>query len=229
LVRDIVFPEKENSSGQDLAAELQSLKAQLAETKAQLEIEKHNLSLEKDIRQRLEQENLEQAVLLDELNSLKERAEQAERMIELERRRADSERTLRVQSEESVCGGRKELEAKLESLNSQLRMRETDVKSLQEQVLALNGNAEDLKTVSSRMLTQILQALRHTVVKIQTEMERRKDLGSSDLCVVCMESKKTILIMPCNHLCLCFECSRSVSDKCPMCRSPVENKIKVFR
>jgi hypothetical protein len=53
--------------------------------------------------------------------------------------------------------------------------------------------------------------------------------SSSDkhVCVVCMDKDKNILLGPCNHLCVCQDCSVPLK-KCPMCRGDIEKKTKVF-
>lgn len=46
-------------------------------------------------------------------------------------------------------------------------------------------------------------------------------------CVACMEFAKTTVLMPCRHLCLCSKCGHRV-DKCPICRSPITERIDVY-
>jgi len=43
----------------------------------------------------------------------------------------------------------------------------------------------------------------------------------SNRCVICMDEPSNVLILPCRHLCLCEDCSRSLisnQNKCPICR-----------
>ena len=48
-------------------------------------------------------------------------------------------------------------------------------------------------------------------------------------CVVCLENRKGILLLPCSHMCVCVDCSENSSLlKCPICRSPIEGKLLVF-
>lgn len=51
-------------------------------------------------------------------------------------------------------------------------------------------------------------------------------------CVICLESSRTILLQPCNHLCLCIGCSKEQLEigesSCPVCREVVENFVKIF-
>lgn len=48
-------------------------------------------------------------------------------------------------------------------------------------------------------------------------------------CVVCLENRKNVLILPCSHMCICTGCSDNKSlDKCPICRSTIEGKLIVY-
>ena len=59
---------------------------------------------------------------------------------------------------------------------------------------------------------------------------RRERFEEEMLCVVCQLEKKTILLQPCNHLCLCPKCVDPVLDNriCPMCRKHVMKWTKVY-
>ena len=53
-------------------------------------------------------------------------------------------------------------------------------------------------------------------------------------CVVCMSTKKTHLLVPCGHMCVCEGCAASIQNvnredrKCPICRTVSVQIIKVF-
>lgn len=51
------------------------------------------------------------------------------------------------------------------------------------------------------------------------------------LCVVCLERKKTILVMPCRHLCLCEMCATELKryqNVCPLCRHEYSNLLVIY-
>jgi len=50
-----------------------------------------------------------------------------------------------------------------------------------------------------------------------------------NLCVICDDAKKRVLLLPCRHLCLCSACSKleKLTD-CPMCRAKISDKMEVF-
>jgi hypothetical protein len=52
------------------------------------------------------------------------------------------------------------------------------------------------------------------------------------LCVVCEESKKQVILLPCKHMCLCKNCATvclfKTLNECPMCRAKIEDSMEVF-
>ena len=80
-----------------------------------------------------------------------------------------------------------------------------------------------------------------TAAKTESKTESKFDDTGNDektededkQCVSCMENKKMVLYTPCNHLCVCFKCSREIHAredmrKCPMCREEYKDRIRVF-
>jgi len=48
-------------------------------------------------------------------------------------------------------------------------------------------------------------------------------------CVICYERAKDTLLQPCNHICFCSDCASKLKPNiCPVCRSPITSKIKIF-
>lgn len=53
-------------------------------------------------------------------------------------------------------------------------------------------------------------------------------VDNNALCVVCLSSPKDCALLPCGHLCVCYECGASLRlnpshSKCPLCRQPVKD------
>jgi len=49
-------------------------------------------------------------------------------------------------------------------------------------------------------------------------------------CVVCMVERRDTTVMPCRHMCLCHECAetlRKQTNKCPICREPVQSLMRI--
>lgn len=58
-----------------------------------------------------------------------------------------------------------------------------------------------------------------------------KSAGSSNLCVICQDRPKSIVLLPCRHLCLCRNCIhhlRSYRTRCPLCREHFRETIQVY-
>jgi len=47
-------------------------------------------------------------------------------------------------------------------------------------------------------------------------------------CCICLEQPKSIVLLPCRHLCLCDRCSNICVDTCPVCRARIESKLCVY-
>ena len=65
----------------------------------------------------------------------------------------------------------------------------------------------------------------------EAAMRPEPDQNESALCVVCISNPKTVLLLPCRHMCVCPTCYDSilrVEPLCPLCRAHVETHIEVF-
>ncbi|OXA37164.1 mitochondrial ubiquitin ligase activator of nfkb 1 isoform X2 [Folsomia candida] len=54
---------------------------------------------------------------------------------------------------------------------------------------------------------------------------------NQQLCIVCQEAPRNIVLLNCRHFCLCQSCYDILQNRgqnCPVCRSNVEGKIEVF-
>ncbi|GFY43061.1 hypothetical protein TNIN_501002 [Trichonephila inaurata madagascariensis] len=49
-----------------------------------------------------------------------------------------------------------------------------------------------------------------------------------DICKICMDEEMNVVFEPCYHLVSCHKCAEKIFD-CPLCRTPVTHKMKVFR
>lgn len=70
------------------------------------------------------------------------------------------------------------------------------------------------------------------VKKSQEEARLNSDLkeqNNSSYCCICLDERKCIVFLPCNHLCICENCSVNHKvKKCPLCREKVDKNLKVF-
>mmetsp|Transcript_22077 Transcript_22077/g.55586 ORF Transcript_22077/g.55586 Transcript_22077/m.55586 type:complete len:432 (+) Transcript_22077:115-1410(+) len=57
------------------------------------------------------------------------------------------------------------------------------------------------------------------------------DGSHDDECIVCLAAVKDAVLIPCGHICMCFECSKQVqstSNLCPICRADIDHAFQVL-
>merc|ERR1712086_87131 len=78
-------------------------------------------------------------------------------------------------------------------------------------------------------LTPTQPEVRNRTADVHVEQAPEQD--DPLLCVVCISNPKTVLLLPCRHMCVCPTCYDSilqVEPLCPLCRAHVETHIEVF-
>lgn len=77
---------------------------------------------------------------------------------------------------------------------------------------------------------QELQSYERQVKHVLEKIENAKQhLEEEKLCVICRESPKEVLFLPCRHLCVCKDCGhREELERCPLCREAIAERISVF-
>jgi hypothetical protein len=103
----------------------------------------------------------------------------------------------------------------------------------QANVLAMNSFSFKRSPFANEMLTPTSEVASGTS---QIRLAGVADLARAEedehLCVVCEESKKQVMLLPCKHMCLCkgcaAECLFKTLHECPMCRAKIENSMEVY-
>mmetsp|Transcript_26472 Transcript_26472/g.41479 ORF Transcript_26472/g.41479 Transcript_26472/m.41479 type:complete len:375 (+) Transcript_26472:47-1171(+) len=147
-------------------------------------------------------------------------------LLEKERDRATQE-LARVQKErqEKLNQAAVEHQEQLAQVAGQLELAEQELSRLRGERLA------QMTITEMEDLEQDLKACLEATTRRKEKVtkEQLDNAAASTLCVVCQERAKTVLILPCRHMCLCQECSENQSLKaCPLCRIEIESKIQAF-
>ncbi|KAG3187609.1 hypothetical protein PC128_g12552 [Phytophthora cactorum] len=79
-------------------------------------------------------------------------------------------------------------------------------------------------------LSHVRSAKEEQALEMQKKLDRQvEEQNELKLCVICLSNEKTILCLPCRHLCLCEACSRREEvAKCPICRLEIEEMLAVY-
>lgn len=62
-----------------------------------------------------------------------------------------------------------------------------------------------------------------------SQIERQQNVQDNEqcevqVCVVCRQNRRGIILLPCGHVCLCEACSARITDFCPVCRTEIKTK-----
>ncbi|RLN93276.1 hypothetical protein BBJ28_00025701 [Nothophytophthora sp. Chile5] len=96
-----------------------------------------------------------------------------------------------------------------------------------------NYKIDDLKEWEQLLesaLGRVRSVKEEKALEVQKKLDRRvEEQNELKLCVICLSNEKSILCLPCRHLCLCETCSRRQEVvKCPICRLEIEEMLAVY-
>ncbi|CAJ1380648.1 unnamed protein product [Effrenium voratum] len=105
-----------------------------------------------------------------------------------------------------------------------------ELEKLQEEELqCLERSLEAQLQLVRRRRCSLLEGRLQSVQRRHEEACRNKqDLEEEQCCVVCSELQKSVVFMPCRHLCTCLQCSVPL-ELCPICRASIEKKVQCIR
>ena len=70
------------------------------------------------------------------------------------------------------------------------------------------------------------------MMMVLQEQLTRQELGLAKeqrMCVICQEREKSVVLLPCRHLCLCAHCAQHDHlQQCPLCRRHIAHRISVY-
>lgn len=53
--------------------------------------------------------------------------------------------------------------------------------------------------------------------------------SGAELCKICFAKKSNIALIPCGHSTFCRECAMKFDNECPVCRTVITGKIKLYK
>jgi hypothetical protein len=56
----------------------------------------------------------------------------------------------------------------------------------------------------------------------------RVPTGAEKACIICEERRAWCVAVPCGHCYFCAECSQKIEDICPVCKTEIEQIIRVY-
>jgi len=112
------------------------------------------------------------------------------------------------------------------ALGLQKELEEFHKRSLTHAEVALMSDGE-VEAVQTRLEGSLEVIRNEHKVRLQREKNRLRCEKDQQLCSVCLGVPKCILLTPCNHICVCEACGDRLSN-CPMCKTAVQGRIKVY-
>lgn len=97
---------------------------------------------------------------------------------------------------------------------------------LNQRIKLLTGRSEEINSMPLKDLRKVYKQLQDGMYEMKKAMEQRTT--TSHICIACQERERNIVLLPCKHLCLCSACSPAVRDKCPLCRTEIQEHLKIF-
>jgi hypothetical protein len=122
------------------------------------------------------------------------------------------------------------------TLKEKLLSANENMVQLEQELTVLRADDEALREITEvaecDKLEQYLKASlsryeNHKAMLINKMVENNTE--ESRLCVVCQSAEKSVVLLPCRHVCLCRGCANNEQVKdCPLCRIHIQDKIAVF-
>lgn len=117
-----------------------------------------------------------------------------------------------------------------DKLMAEVKIREEEIyKRLHKHLESINldiSKSTDEKSKIDKLYNDLKFQCDSLDEKIKSNTDKL-NLISNPICVICTENKITLAFNPCGHLVCCSSCVNKI-DKCPICKSKINSKLKIF-
>ena len=107
-------------------------------------------------------------------------------------------------------------DAAARAARERVALQRAEINALRSHLESTRGNATAQATLMSNIVRE------------------RDELVSEQMCLVCMDRQRSIAVVPCNHVPLCYECllvmrnaAKTKRIKCPMCQATISGCIEL--
>ena len=104
----------------------------------------------------------------------------------------------------------------------QMQLEETE-RQLQEELQKVKE--QEIQNSQKQKQTQALHLKSEKLRKTNLNYERERD---QRLCRVCKKLDRTILLLPCQHMCWCKQCFKKKIKKCPICNKVIKSTMEIY-
>lgn len=91
----------------------------------------------------------------------------------------------------------------------------------------LKHNHETMK-LNEKIYEDLKKLPKTDVQETESTESTSTEIQFESLCKICLERKSTILFLPCKHVAVCGQCVFGIDKDCPICRTPIDEKINLF-
>jgi len=118
------------------------------------------------------------------------------------------------------------LQLENEKLNLLLSTKEKKSENYSDDILYKIINGQNLPQTLSE-LRNVETTLKNVLARIEVKKVEVMVKIKDKICCLCMDKQTNIAFSPCGHICVCFRCGEEI-NQCPLCRSKIQLKVKVF-
>jgi len=95
----------------------------------------------------------------------------------------------------------------------------------------MERNVEFQQVYVSEYRKWVCKSVKDSKSEVKTILQQPANIQERMLCVICLDAEKSVVLLPCKHLCMCRPCMIklfNIQKKCPICRECVRISINVY-